>query len=101
MSHEVNEASYQMDGVLHASSITVSFPAINPDNAFESLEVMQLFNSSRDGITIPGTYARSKAIQIIPWYLSTGYIAIAGRLHAYRTSSKLTPFGDDGYYVIT
>ena len=83
-----------MDGVLHASSVTVSFLAINAD---ESLEVTQLFNSSRDG----GTCARSKAIQISPWYLSARYIAIAGRLHAYRTSSKLTPFGDDGYYVIT
>ena len=90
-----------MDGVLHASSITVSFPAINPDEVFESLEVMQLFNSSRDGVAVPGTYAHSKVIQIILWYLSAHYIAIAGRLHAYRTSSKLTPFGDDGYYVIT
>ena len=89
-----------MDGVLHASSVTVSFPAINADEAFESLEVMQLFNSFRGGVTVPGTCARSKAIQIIPWYLSTRYIAIAGRLRAYRTSSKLTPFGD-GYYVIT
>ena len=90
-----------MDGVLHASSVTVSFPAINADEAFESLEVTQLFNSSRDGVTVPGTCARSKAIQIIPWYLSARYIAMAGRLCAYRTSSKLTPFGDDGYYVIT
>ena len=81
-----------MDGVLHASSVTVSFPAINADEAFES---------SRDGVTVPGTCARSKAIQIIPWYLSARYIAIAGRLHAYRTSSKLIPFGDDGYYIIT
>ena len=30
MSPDANEASYQMNGVLHASSITVSFPAINP-----------------------------------------------------------------------
>ena len=61
MSSDANEASYQMNGVLHASSVTVSFPAINPDEAFESLEVKQLFNSallSRDGITVPGTYAR-------------------------------------------
>ena len=79
----------------------MSFPAINADEAFKSLEVMQLFSSSRDGVTVPGTCARSKAIQIIPWYLSARYIAMAGRLHAYRTSSKLTPFGDDGYYVIT
>ena len=90
-----------MDGVLHISSVTVSFPAINPDEAFKSLEVTQLFNLSRDGVTVPGTYARSKAIQIIPWYLSAHYIAIAGKLRAYRTSSKLTPFGDDGYYIIT
>ena len=90
-----------MDGVLHASSVTVSFPTINADEAFESLEVTQLFNPSRDGVTVPGTCARSKAIQIIPWYLSAHYIAIAGRLRAYRTSSKLTPFGDDGYYIIT
>ena len=54
-----------MDGVLHASSVTVSFPAINADETFESLEVTQLFNSSRDGVTVPGTCARSKAIQII------------------------------------
>ena len=60
----------------------------------------QLFNSSRDGVTVPGTYARSKAIHII-LYLSARYIAIAGRLRAYRTSSKLTPFGDDGYCIIT
>ena len=78
-----------MDGVLHASSVTVSFPAINVDEAFKSLEVTQLFNSSRDGVTL-GTCARSKAIQIIPWYLSARYIAIAGRLRAYRTLSKLT-----------
>ena len=78
-----------MDGVLHTSSIKVSFPAINPDEAFESLEVMQLFNSSGDGVIVPNTYARSKAIQIIPWHLSTRYIAIAGRLHAYRTSSNI------------
>ena len=90
-----------MDGVLHASSVTVSFPAINADEAFESLEVTQLFNLSRDGVTVPGTCAHSKAIQIISWYLSARYIAIAGRLRAYRTSSKLTPFSDDGYYVIT
>ena len=89
-----------MDGVLHASSVTVSFPAINPDEAFESLQVTQLFSSSRDGVTVPSTYARSKVIQIIPWYLSAHYIAI-GTLRAYRTSSKLTPFGDDGYYLIT
>ena len=44
-----------MDGVLHASSVTVSFPAINADEAFESLEVTQLFNPSRDGVTVPGT----------------------------------------------
>ena len=87
--------------MLHASSVIVSFPVINADEAFESLEVMQLFNSSRDGVTVPGMCARSKAIQIIPWYLSACYIAIAGRLRAYRTSSKLTPFGDDGYYIIT
>ena len=90
-----------MDGVLHASSVIVSFPAINADEAFKSLEVTQLFYSSRDGVTVPGTCARSKAIQIIPWYLSACYIAIAGRLRADRTSSRLTPFGDDGYYVIT
>ena len=87
--------------MLHASSVIVSFPAINADKAFKSLEVTQLFNSSRDGVTVPGTCARSKAMQIIPWYLSARYIAIAGRLCAYRTSSKLTPFDDDGYYVIT
>ena len=44
-----------MDGVLHTSTVTLSFPAINADEAFESLEVMQLFNSSRDGVTVPGT----------------------------------------------
>ena len=36
-----------------------------------------------------------------PIFLLIRYIAIAGRLRAYRTSTKLTPFGDDGYYVIT
>ena len=87
--------------MMHASSITVSFPAINPDEAFKFLDVTQLFNSSRDGVTVPGMYTRTKAIKIIPWYLSARYIAIAGRLRAYRTSSKLTPFGDDGYYIIT
>ena len=61
----------------------------------------KLYKSSRDGVTVPGTCARSKAIEYIPWYLSAHYIAIAGRLRAYRTSSKLTPFDDDGYYVIT
>ena len=79
----------------------MSFPAINADEAFKSLEVTQLFNSSRDGVTVPGMCARSKATQIIPWYLSARYISIAGRLRAYRTSSKLTPFDDDGYYIIT
>ena len=39
--------------------VTVSFSAINPDEAFEFLEVMQLFNSSRDGVTVPGTYTRA------------------------------------------
>ena len=89
-----------MDGVLHASSVTVSFPAINADGAFESLEVTQLFNSSRDGVTVPGTCAHSKAIQIYSVVFKRT-LYYNSRLRAYRTSSKLTPFSDDGYYVIT
>ena len=71
--------------MLHAIGVTVSFPAINED---ESLKVTQLFNPSRDCVTVPGMCVCSKAIQIIPWYLSAHYIAIADKLRAYLKKFK-------------
>ena len=65
MLHDANEANHQLDGVLRASCITANPSAINPDEAFESLEVTQLFNLSRDGVIVSGTRVRSKAILII------------------------------------